>query len=133
MGYEDRGILILFTDKEEYRFDVGFDCCNINLKDGNEIHMNKGYKYEDKVLDLKNRWFSHPVHVSISGKDVENKQHTSNYYSTNFIEYSDGINGEVVADMTIKKHISAEELREIYERCIGLQEKLVELYKAKRE
>ncbi len=132
LGTEDRGILILFTDREEYVFDVGFDYCDINLKDGNKIYMSKGYSYEDEVLDLKDRWFSHPIYVSISGKDVENRKHTSNYYSTNFIEYSDGIKGEIVSDMTIKEYISAEELRAIYERCIGLQEKLVELYKAKK-
>lgn len=56
LGTEDRGILILFTDREEYVFDVGFDYCDINLKDGNKIYMSKDIVMKMRFLDLKDRW-----------------------------------------------------------------------------
>ena len=113
MGYRERGILILERENEEYVFDVGFDYCNIELKDDSTVFMRKGRQ------------------VSIYS---QYNSTNSNHYNIDFTE-SDriGLHGaERRIDKQIKEHISAEELREIYERCIGLQEKLVELYKARK-
>jgi len=113
LGYQERGILILERENEEYVFDVGFDYCNIELEDDSTVFMRKGRQ------------------VSIYS---QYNSTNSNRYNIDFTEAdSIGLHGaERRIDKQIKEHISAEELRAIYERCIGLQEKLVELYKAKK-
>ena len=104
--------MILERENEEYVFDVGFDYCNIELEDDSTVFMRKGRQ------------------VSIYS---QYNSTNSNHYNIDFTEADRiGLHGaELRIDKQIKKYISAEELRAIYERCIGLQEKLVELYKAK--
>lgn len=128
IGYEERGILILSNDKEKIQFDIGFDWYDLYREDGIKITMGKDY-FHDGVLRLNAMKYTYPIRVSISGEGFTTK---SNKYDTDFIGFWQGIKGENLRDKQIKEHISAEELRAIYERCIGLQEKLVELYKAKK-
>ena len=132
VGYEDRGILILSNDKEEYRFDIGFDWYGLYREDGINITMSKDYYFKDEVLDLRKK-DDCPVNVAIAGNEIKEKYESVLYndYNIDFIKFREQIGDERMYDKQIKKYISAEELRAIYERCIGLQEKLVELYKAK--
>ena len=134
VGYEDRGILILSNDKEEIQFDIGFDWYDLYREDGIKITMSKEY-FHKSVLGLNEMKYSYPIYVSISGDTIKEKYNTipNNTYDTDFIGFWQGTHDEPIYDKRIKEHISAEELRAIYERCIGLQEKLVELYKAKKE
>ncbi len=136
MGYQGRGILILEKENEEYVFDIGFDYCNLSREDY-KLHIGKEYYHKDEVLKSKGVTSAYPVHVSVSNDAILKRFGAAarNDYNIDFTKPDKiGMHGaEMKYDYQIKKHISAEELREIYERCIGLQEKLVELYKAKRE
>ena len=131
-GHNGRGRLVLTNEKEKFVFDVGFDKCDINRDDGTEVILGKNS--EDKVLDLREK-NGYPVYVIISGDAVKEGYRGSlnNSYNIDFTEPAKvGLHGnERKRDKWIKEYISAEELREIYERCIGLQEKLVELYEAR--
>ena len=135
LGYEDRGILILSNEKEEYRFDVGFEYCKTYINDGTTfLAMYKSN--ENGVLDLDSGNDVYPVCVTLNNEEIDNYWISSlwNDYNISFTEAREvGLHGvQKQADSWIKKYISAEELRAIYERCIGLQEKLVELYKARK-
>ena len=132
VGYEDRGILILSNDKEEYRFDVGFERCDIWIDNGVEVIMGK--MSENDVLGTQRLRYWYPVFVRLSGSAVDQNSifWSANYYNTDFTQFAERFGAEGIRDKQIKERISAEELRAIYERCIGLQEKLVELYKAKK-
>lgn len=136
LGYEDRGILILSNEKEEYRFDVGFEYYKTYINDG-ATFLAMFKSNENGVLDLDSGNDVYPVHVTLNNEEIDNYWISSlwNDYNISFTEAREvGLHGvQKQADSWIKKYISAEELRTIYERCIGLQEKLVELYKAKKE
>lgn len=132
MGHQGRGILILENEKEEYVFDVGFDYCNIRLDEFTKVLMSKNP--EKKVLGLKKGIFDYyPIHVSLYGQKIAAMYSVApkNNYNVDFTEFDITYGRERLFDEQIKLHISAEELREIYERCIDLQEKLVELYEAR--
>ena len=137
LGYQERGILILERENEEYVFDVGFDVYRLCMDDGTIITMSKDYYYEDKVLDLEGKIHGFPIYVTVSDDALKARLGGAirNNYTADFMKAkSIGMHGaEMRFDAWIKERISAEELRAIYERCIGLQEKLVELYKAKKE
>ena len=132
LGYNDRGVLLLSNDKEEYRFDVGFERCDIWIDNGVEVIMGK--MSENDVLGTQRLRYWYPVFVRLSGSAVDQNSifWSANYYNTDFTQFAERFGAEGIRDKQIKEHISAEELRAIYERCIGLQEKLVELYKAKK-
>lgn len=136
MGYRERGILILERENEEYVFDVGFDVYRLCMDDGTIITMSKDYYYEDKVLDLEGKIHGFPIYVTVSDDALKARLGGAirNNYTADFMKAkSIGMHGaEMRFDAWIKERISAEELRAIYERCIGLQEKLVELYKARK-
>ena len=135
LGYQERGVLILERENEEYVFDVGFDVYRLCMDDGTIITMSKDYYYEDKVLDLEGKIHGFPIYVTVSDDALKARLGGAirNNYTADFMKAkSIGMHGaEMRFDAWIKERISAEELRAIYERCIGLQEKLVELYKAK--
>lgn len=132
LGYNDRGVLLLSNDKEEIQFDIGFERCDIWIDNGVEVIMGK--MSENDVLGTQRLRYWYPVFVRLSGSAVDQNSifWSANYYNTDFTQFAERFGAEGIRDKQIKEYISAEELRAIYERCIGLQEKLVELYKAKK-
>lgn len=128
LGYRENGILVLRNENCEYRFDIGFDRLAISIDKNRAMVMSKNTN--DELLDLKVRKSQAPVYVSFKYSDeFGNSGGGGCDYNTDFIEYYEGDGYTVAQDKEIKKYISAEELRGIYEECIALQDKLVELHK----
>lgn len=128
LGHKDRGIIILYNEKEKYFLDIGIERYELYKDEGTTICIENC----TKVLTLKEKWYDkYPVKVMVYGDNVYKKYDIPlyNYYAINFIDYRSVLHHEGRMNAGIKEYISAEELREMYEKGIDLQNKLVEMYK----
>lgn len=133
LGFRGDGILILTKNNQEFHFDAGFDYYKLHISD--EDFLSIGKTSRNIFTKLRKTQISYPLVVGLSKSD-ENGDFmfiAHNAYDVNFINYytgNDVFSKSDRSDRWIKKYYSAEELRGIYEECIALQDKLVELHKA---
>jgi len=131
LGFRGDGILILHKNNQEFHFDIGFDYYKLQLEHEDFLHLSKCKSGDILTLNTGGSK-TYPVNVCLM-KSKENGDFRfimHNNYDINFIVFGKDFMGkETRADRCIKEYYSAEELRSIYEDCIALQDKLVELYK----
>lgn len=130
-GVWGRGVLYLFNDREEFWFDIGFDGYEVAKE--NDIRISMAKVDEKKVVNLKKKRKDYPVWVELYAPEYDVKYGNDpwNCYNLDFVDYRIVWDGEMEDDIKIKKYISSQELRQMFEKAMALQDKLVELYRAK--
>lgn len=132
LGYLGRGVLLLHNEYEMVWFDVGFDSYEVTRNDGIIIFISN--IFDDKPVNLKSNRKNFPMYTYLYAPEYDNEttRIPFNYYNLDFTEFSERYKYEARDDLRIKKYVSSQELRQILEKGIAFQDKLVDMYNQRK-
>lgn len=133
LGFRGDGILILCKNNQEFHFDAGFDYYKLHISDEDFLSISKTSRNIFTILTKTQSLYPFVVGLRKSDENGDFMFIAHNAYDVNFINYytgNDVFSKSDRSDRWIKTYYSDEELRGIYEECIALQDKLVELHRA---